>query len=344
MRIALLSLLLGALATLAAHSFEIEDETLFEVPNAQQRLSIISTADTNIFSPIIEDFQRGRPQIEIEYVTASSTELMRAIASEGEAFDLAISSAMDLNTKLSNDGMTMPHISDVTGQVPDWARWRNHVFAFTQEPATFVISPAAFSGLPVPETRQQLITLMRDHPDRFRGKVGTYDIRSSGLGYLFATQDARSSEIFWRLTEVMGSLDARLYCCSGDMIEDVASGRIAVAYNVLGSYARAREDLADRIEIIEPEDFTMVMLRSAVIPQTSQNPDVAGDFLDYLLDLSWSPDARPMAESPLFGPRQRQDRENAARRPIRLGPGLLVYLDALKRERFLREWQDAILQ
>ena len=64
----------------------------------------------------------------------------------------------------------------------------------------------------------------------------------------------------------MGNLGARLYCCSSDMIDDVASGRIAVAYNVLGSYAEARHDVADHIEIIQPSDFTTVMLRTALIP------------------------------------------------------------------------------
>ena len=35
----------------------------------------------------------------------------------------------------------------------------------------------------------------------------------------------------------MGQLETNLYCCSSDMIDDVVSGNIDIAYNVLGSYA-----------------------------------------------------------------------------------------------------------
>lgn len=128
-------------------------------------------------------------------------------------FDVAISSAMDLRVRLSNDGYTRTHQFAATDLVPNWGAWRGHVYAFSQEPAALVISPAAFEGLSVPKTRQELITLLREHEDRFRRRVATYAIAESGLGYLFATQDSRTSESYWRLTEIMRNLATRLYCC-----------------------------------------------------------------------------------------------------------------------------------
>ncbi|WP_338153270.1 hypothetical protein [Pseudophaeobacter leonis] len=92
--------------------------------------------------------------------------------------------------------------------------------AFTSEPAAIVINRAAFAGHVIPKTRQELIEALRARPETFHGRVGTYDVRDSGLGYLLATQDARASETYWRLMEVMGALDVRLYCCSGSMIDD----------------------------------------------------------------------------------------------------------------------------
>lgn len=337
----LIAMLAAIIGPTALAAFEIEDETLFPVPAPQQTLRILSTADTELFAPLITAFQGRYPRIEVAYTTVSSTELMTAIAVERAPFDLAVSSAMDLQTKLANDGHTRPHSSALTGRVPGWAKWREHVFAFTQEPAAIVISPNAFAGLEVPRSRQDLIALLRAHPDRFRGRVGTYDVRESGLGYLFATQDARMSETYWRLTEVMGGLDARLYCCSGSMIDDVASGRIAVAYNVLGSYAAAREDLAGRIEIVEPEDFTTVMLRSAVIPVTAEAPDLGGLFIDHLISTAWTLEPTPAYPFPTMV----LDVEGTASalRPIPLGPGLLVFLDRLKRDRFLKAWGNAML-
>jgi len=345
MRITLFSLL-GVLATTissalqAASGFEIESLTNYPVDQPRLQLRIISTADTKLFEPLVLAFQRQNPQVEVEYTAVSSTQLMQAISIEGAAFDVAISSAMDLQIKLANDGFTQAHRSDAVNLLPDWGRWGDLVFSFTQEPASIVISPDAFDGLPIPKTRQDLITVLRNNPARFQGRIGTYDVRSSGLGYLFATQDARTSETYWRLTEVMGRLGTRLYCCSSDMIEAVASGEIAVAYNVLGSYAAARDDLSDRIEIIAPTDFTTLMLRSAVIPANAANPDLAGDFIDHLILSAWS-DA---GASYFPFPELVRETGVTSLRPIRLGPGLLVFLDDLKRRSFLQEWEAAVLQ
>jgi len=334
------SMALFTSAALAVSGFEIESQTLFEVEQPERQLKIISTADTELFAPLVLEFQRKNPQVEIEYTTVSSSELMRAISVENAPFDVAISSAMDLQTKLANDGFTQAYRSDATNLLPDWGRWRDHVFSFTQEPAAIVISREAFEGLQTPKTRQDLIEVLRNNPRRFTGRVGTYDVRSSGLGYLFATQDARTSETFWRLAEVMGGLGTQLYCCSSDMIEDVASGKIAVAYNVLGSYAAARDDLADRIEIIAPADFTTLMLRTAVIPLSAQSSDLAGKFVDHLILSAWTDAGKSYFPFPELA----SDTGATSLRPIRLGPGLLVFLDNLKRRRFLQEWEAAVLR
>jgi len=322
-------------------AFETEELVLFPAENETVELRVISTADTELFAPFIAAFQADNPGISIAYYVVSSSEIMVALAEEGAAFDLAISSAMDLQVKLANDGLAQPFSSDRTRALPDWARWHDQVFAFTQEPATIVLSRAAFEGLPLPRTRQELIALLRDNPDRFTGRIGTYDVRSSGLGYLFATQDGRTSETFWRLSEVMGGLQTRLYCCSSEMIEDVAAGRIAVAYNVLGSYAQARNDLHDSIYIIAPEDFTTVMLRTVLIPESAEFPVEAGRFVDHLIRTSWQ-EADGAFSYPGITPDGLSG--NASLRPITLGPGLLVYLDRLKRQQFLREWEAAMVQ
>ncbi len=342
MRQSLFSCLLILFCYGCANAFEIEEQTRLGNEDATHTLEIISTADRELFTPLLTDFLRSHPAIAINYTTVSSTELMKAIYTEGVAFDIAISSAMDLQTKLANDGFTRSHSSAISQRIPDWARWRDHVYAFTREPAAIVYSPDALQGLEIPQTRQQLIALLRNNQERLYGKVGTYDVRSSGLGYLFATHDARFSDIYWRLSEVMGSLGATLYCCSGQMIEDIESGKLAIAYNVLGSYAQARKDQGANIEIVEPADFTTVMLRSAVIPANAKQVALAGEFIDHLLSASWLNKGDTVYPFPAIdlNPASEQN----AYQPIRLGPGLLVYLDDFKRRHFLREWENSMIQ
>lgn len=315
--------------TSMARAYEIEAQSEFNVEGATSTLSIISTTDTAVFAPVIASFQVANPQINVTYTAASSSQINTAIVEENAQFDIAISSAMDLQTKLANDGYAESFDSSSTTLVPNWGAWRNSIFAFSQEPATIVLNRAAFKGQKIPQTRAELITLLRSQPKKYERSIGTYDVRTSGLGYLFATQDSRTSETFWRLTELMGQLKVKLYCCSSDMIEDVSTGEIAIAYNVLGSYAAARNDLAEKIIIIEPQDYATVMLRTALILKDSKAQRAAGLFMDHLLSEAWN-------EHPI------NQGQNLRRIP--LGPGLLVFLDRLKRQQFLKEWSSAIFQ
>lgn len=345
MRIADLAggLILSACAlVLPAAGFEVEGERRFGPPVATETVAVLSTTDAGIAAPLVEGFLRGRPGLAVRYVVASSQEVHRAIAAEGAAFDIVISSAMDLQLKRANDGFAQAHRSVAVDALPDWAHWRDRLFGFAPEPAVLLVSRRAFEGLPLPQTRRELVAVLRENPDRFRGRVATYDPRTSGAGYLFAMQDSRQSEAFWRLAEVMGRLDARLYCCSSAMIAGLAAGRIAVAYNVVGSYAAAHARHLPDATVIEPQDFTVALLRTALIPVGAARPDLGGALLDLLV----SPEGQALSRGDTGFPPLDQGaiQLSAPIRPIRLDPGLLVNLDAMTRRNFLREWDAAMTQ
>ena len=313
-----------------------EDRRLFGTPEAETQLRVLSSTDTSLFAPVIERFLSDNPDVSVEYLVTGTSDIYTIFRQNPEAFDVVISSAMDLQIKNANDGFARP-LQNVSH--PKWAQWRNSLFAFTSEPAAIVINRAAFAGQAIPGTRQELIEALRARPDTFRGRVGTYDVRQSGLGYLFATQDARASETYWRLMEVMGALDVRLYCCSGDMIDDLADGTIAVAYNVLGSYATARVDSRDTLEIILPSDFPTTMMRTAMVSSAAPQPERAEDFVRHLIALQSSADRDILPLPPINA--QINDPDRAT---IVLEPALMTFLDALTRRKFLAEWEDAVIQ
>ena len=105
------------------------------------------------------------------------------------------------------------------------------------------------------------------------------------------------------------------------------------------------------IGIVVPEDYTLVISRVAVIPGTAPRPQLAAQFIDYLL----SPRGQEVVadRSALYAISSGIKREASASglrsstaaplHPIALSPALLVFLDRLKRERFLQQWQSAIL-
>ncbi|CUI39286.1 ABC transporter substrate-binding protein [Cognatishimia activa] len=315
---------------------EWEEEARFGNEGAQSTLRVISSTDTSFFAPVIETFVAKSPSVAISYFVTSTAELNRIVRENPSGYDVVISSAMDLQLKLANDGFAKELTVD---GLPDWAKWRSSLFAFTTEPAAIVMNKKAFPDGRIPQTRQELIQAMRDRPEEFSGRIGTYDVRESGLGYLFATQDARASETYWRLTEVMGSLKARLYCCSSAMIDDLVTGELAVAYNVLGSYAKARQDTSDQLQIVLPSDFPTTMMRTALVSAQSSQPQIAEDFVQHLISLQTGSTDNNMPLPPL-------DVENAVtgRSNIALEPALMTYLDRLKRRNFLKEWESAIIQ
>ncbi len=337
----IIGFLTAALIATAVQAFEIEDQRFYHAEPETSVLRVISTADLAVFEPVLQAFQTAYPGVSIDYTVTGTSDVMQAIYEEGAGFDVAISSAMDLQTKLANDGYAVPYKPTVL-DLPDWATWRDQLFAFTQEPAVLVVSDAFFGKGEAPRNRDDLIAMLRGSPERFDGKIGTYDVRRSGFGYLMATQDSRNSEAFWRLMEVMGRLNARLYCCSSDMIRDVAEGRLALAYNVLGSYAEAQAVDMPGFHIVEMSDFTNVMSRTALIPATVQNHDGARAMIDFLLSYNQRPDLIAATGLPAIDSASFQS--NTALRPIRFGPGLLVFLDQLKRASFLRNWESSLEQ
>ncbi len=330
-----LVLLIALFAPIAGFTQDWEDRQVFG-QGETATLRILSSTDTSFFAPIIEDFIAASPGINVEYLVTGTADIDRIFRASPEQFDVVISSAMDLQLKLTNDGFAAP-IEDV--EHPDWAQWHDRLFAFTSEPAAIVLNRQAMRDLPIPSSRQDLIELMRENPELFDGRVATYDVRLSGLGYLFATQDARASETYWRLMEVMGRMGANLYCCSGQMIDDLRTGELVLAYNVLGSYARKEAETSDELVVILPSDFPIVMMRTVLVSAEASNAAGARGFVRHLLMLQARNDPSIF---PL--PRLIRSDENVPQRTINLDPALMTYLDQMKREAFVREWEDAIVQ
>ncbi|CAH0066067.1 periplasmic iron-binding protein [Stenotrophomonas maltophilia] len=314
---------------------------------ATAQLRIHGTTDIEVFAVVIADYQRLHPGTEVVYEDIITQDLYaRYLHDRGgpASPDLLISSGMDLQTKLVNDGHALPHRSAQTAALPAWAQWRNEAFGISYEPVVMVYNTRALSAAKVPHTRRQLLDRLRAEGAPLRGRVGTYDIERSSVGYLLSTQDAQRGSIAGALLGALGDNDVVREERTGVLLDKVASGHLSLVYNVLGSYAQARIDAGAPLGIVEPEDYTLVVLRTAVIPRTGPHPEEARRFLDYLLSPRGqqvlSREARLMPI--VTGNARGDDAPGRSRRPIQLGPGLLVYLDALKRRQFLDAWRSSV--
>ncbi len=346
--------LLAALMVLLALSAAAQAET-YHFPSPQpdaEELHIEGSGDIEAIAPLIEDFQSFNPSLSITYVDTLTNDLyarlVKACGTEEPIADLVFSSSVDHIVKLANDGCARTHRSSETARVPPYARWRDEVFGFTFEPAVIVYNRALVPPEDVPRTRDALADLLRLKPDSYAGKVGTYDIARSGIGYLFAFFDAQESSIFGRLVEGFGRSHAKLYCCTGELLQEIEAGRILIGYNLLGSYAYGRLKAGAPIGIVLPSDYTLVLSRAAFIPKAARNAGAGRAFLDYLLSDRGQQVA--LQRSFFFAqgaplPARIDAAEGAAQaiRPIPIGPDLLAAGDRQKRQRLLKAWSESVL-
>jgi iron(III) transport system substrate-binding protein len=332
------------------------DEYLFQLAApAQQTLIIYGTTDYDEIAPVMRDYQKVWPATEIRYTHFLTRELYarflrEADSSGGSPADLVLSSAMDLQQKLVNDGYAQPYISAETSALQAWARWRYEAFGFTQEPVVLVYNTKQLPEKWVPHTRFDLMALLRDPPVRMMGRIGTYDVVGSALGYMLATQDARQSQVAGAMVDEFGDSDVVLESTTARLLERLESGELAMVYNALGSYAQARIDAGAPLRIVQLEDYTLVISHVAFIARKAPHRNAARNFLDYLLSQrgqtllaqgAKSFSIREDVQNPFYSSAS-ASRLVAPLRPISLGPGLLVYLDKLKSEQFINTWVGSI--
>ena len=327
-------LLVLALMT-AAPALAADGITEFGRRDAAARLVIWGATDLDELRPVLGRFLAQRPDLAITYVDIQTAELYQRLRDRViEQPDLAISSAADLQIKLVNDGFAREHVPPADSALPQGASWRGQAFGISVEPAVIVYS-RDFSRLGTPpRSRQELARMLESDQGALNDRIATYDIAQSGIGYLFASQDSLYSSTFATLAQGLGRARVRLYCCSADILRDIESGAVLVGYNVLGSYALARRRQGAPIEIVLPEDYTLVLSRVAFIPRAARRPDLGGQLLDFLLSAPAQVALPKLAD---YG-----DMTRTTAHPIVLNPSLLVFLDSLRRSRFIRGWRALV--
>jgi iron(III) transport system substrate-binding protein len=319
------------------------------------QLVIHSTTDIAVAAPLIDDFQALYPRIEVNYQDMNSNDLNNAylgdlLASPTTA-DVLWSSAMDLQLRLASVGQGQAYDSPEMTGLPTWAVWKNIAFGTTFEPVVIIYNKRLLAADEIPQTHTELARLLTDKRDRFAGKVLTYNIERSALGFLLASQDEQASGEFWQLIKALGGVGAHVVPTTEAILTRVAKGEDLIGYNALGSYAYIESKKDPVLGYVYPRDYTLIVTRVMLIGKKAANPNAAKLWIDYLL--SRRGQTVLANRSNLSSLRTDVEGANSAAalaktlgqsvRPIPLGPELLVsFSDQSKRLAFLRQWGQAI--
>ncbi|MDT1063075.1 ABC transporter substrate-binding protein [Paracoccus sp. CPCC 101403] len=330
---------------------------LFPAPSGTSAREIVvySSLDNDLAAPLLQAFQARHPDLAVRYDNLLTGELHERIVREtrqgtGTA-DFAFSSAMDLQIKLANDGFARAVVTPDTPDWPDWANWRDTAYALTFEPAVFAYHKPSFAGQEPPATRADLVRWIAGHPDQARGRIGTYDIARSGVGYLFMARDQELYPGIWSVVQAMGRAGVQQFPTSSALLERISDGRLAIGYNLLGSYAADWARRHPDVGLILPRDFTVVVSRVALVPAAARHPELGAELLSFLM----SPEGQTLLsrtlrlsavslevagqQSPAGG---MQDLAGLRLKPVPVSPGLLAYLDQATRAKLLARWTEAI--
>ncbi|WP_458734320.1 ABC transporter substrate-binding protein [Zobellella taiwanensis] len=322
------------------------EEFLLPAPAAEQEeLVLYSATDYEHLAPLLIAFQQTDPGVSIRVVDLNSRELYERFLAEGQdsPADLLLSSAMDLQLKLVNDGHALPRRSEQSLALPAQAHWRHELFAFTFEPVLMVFNRDGLAGREPPRSRQELLALLRREPQRWTRRIVTYDIGASGVGYLLASQDSQQGETYGRLLEAFGSLEVQLDDNSNDMLAALVRGEADIGYNLLGSYVEAAVAAHPGLVAVAPEDYTLMLMRLALISRYSPRPELAGRLLDYMLSPPGQAALGQAGLQPLLDQTRLAIQPQGPITLIPLTPALLPPLDRLDRRSFVEAWRGSML-
>jgi iron(III) transport system substrate-binding protein len=346
-------LALGAQAQVPA-GYPADYAKILDGAKKEGKVVVYSTTDAKLVQPLIKDFEAAFPGVKVEYTDMNSTEIYSRFTSENAAnaasADAVWSSAMDLQLKLAQDGFAATYKSPESGGLPDWARWKDMVYATTFEPIAIVYNKRLVAADEVPKTHADFTKLLTTKADKFQKKVTTYDAEKSGVGFMLANQDAKLNPQFWDLVKAMGARGVNQQSSTATMMERVSSGENLIGYNILGSYALTRAKKDPSIGIAFTTDYNLVLSRLAFVSKNAKNPNAGRLFVDYLLSKRGQTITAEQAE--LFSVRIDITGKDSgvgfakelgsAVKPIPVSTDLLSGLDQTKRLEFLKQWQATL--
>jgi iron(III) transport system substrate-binding protein len=323
--------------------------------SAGRPLVIYSTLDNRLATPLIAAFQANHPDVSVRYEDLLAADIAARVIAEtdagGTTADFLFSSGMDLQLKLANDGYAQAAPVPAAAGWPTWAKWQDTAFALTVEPAVLVYHKPSFPDGP-PQSRLELMTWLQNAPSTAAGKIGTYDIEQSSVGYLFLARDTEHFADIWSLLRVMARAGLQTFPTSQGIIDRVADGRLLLGYNILGSYAADQARMEPNLGLVLLRDYTVVLSRVALVPRAAAAPDLGAEFLEFLMGAEGQTLLSEKLRLPAVSLEVTGAGSGAAMqaalgdqlRPVPVSPGVLVYLDQAKRKRLLRLWSEALAE
>jgi len=310
---------------------------------SKNRLVIYSAAEKQYCTGLLEGFGTRHPGIEIEFVFGISVALherhLAELAAGTLAADVLWSSAMDLQMNLALEGKALPHASPEARALPPGAAYRDLAYATTVEPLMTLVHRGLYDvEVPAGSLAERTAALASG---RFRGQVAAYDIARNGLGFLALLHESRHGADFDAFLAGIAACKPKTFGSNPALVDEVVSGRAALGYHVLGSYALRAVRANPVLAIAASNAPLLAISRLALISSRAPHPNAARLFVDYLLSQEGQ---RHLLKAGLFPIRSEagDGSRTTALAPIRIDSDFDYLLDPERRRTLLSRWQAAV--
>ena len=351
----MLVLWVGAAFAQQNASYPADYAKLIDAARKEGQVVIYSVLGNKAAAPLVSDFKALYPGIEVAYDgQGGSNEITDRYLSEIKAgkpsADVMWSSAMDLQMMLVRDGHAASYSSPEARHLPAWARYKDQAWGTTFEPVVFVYNRKLVAEDEVPHDRASLAALLTQRAEKFVGKVAMFDIAQSGVGFMFAAQDAAQGDTR-PLLKALGKARVQQAGGTGEMLSKVDSGYFLLGYNIMGAYAlvRSKKELPN-LGVVMPRDYTLVLSRVMFISRHAVHPNAARLWADYMLSQRGQKILADAIE--LFCVRDDVEGEytagklakriGGAARPIPLDPSIAASLEPQAHRNFVARWKTSL--
>ncbi len=254
---------------------------------AENKLVIYSAAERRYCEGLIAGFSRRHPRITVEFCFGISVALHQRYLAELAAglpsADILWSSAMDLQMSLVLEGKALACPSTEARALPAGAVYRDLAYATTLEPLLTLVNRDCFDVSVAAGSLDEIAAAISRDPAKLYGRVASFDIESNGVGFLALLQESRRSADFGVCLQALARCKPKIFGSNPPLVEEVASGRAALGYHVLGSYALRAVAANPSLAVAAAFAPALAVSRVAFVSSRAPHPRAAQLFLDSLL-------------------------------------------------------------
>lgn len=311
---------------------------------------VYTNVEASLSGGLLRAFSAKYPGIRVDYNDLGSNGMYNRTVSEAAAGqvtgDIVWGSSMDLQMQLALDNLLDPIDVPNKLHVPEWGNYQNLLLATTIEPLAIIFNKALVAEADVPNSRAELIALMKS--GKVDGKIATSN-PTKGSAFLYHSYDERTSGTYWDLMRAFSGAKGKTYDSASAIRETVISGENALAFNVVGSYALNWAKAAPNLGVAFEQDSTVAFSRLISQINGAPHPQAARLFIDFVLSQEGQ-EALAQAGLPSirddvkggFNFTSINERVGGNLKPILLGDDLKFYMEKTNRQTFVAKWNETV--